>query len=125
VYALGPRERIEPLELPSAPTRQYHEVTAIGNPFDSNREAEIQLAPGHAGMTLAVVIQYSKAGEADRSFERPQEVLRVVGNIGSKQVSFASIPKEGSAVYGLCSGIGLGASAFAFSSFCLNSRNCS
>jgi hypothetical protein len=103
VYALGLRERIEPLELPSAPTRQYHEVTPIGNPFDSNREAEIQLASDHGGMTLAVVIQYSKAGEADRSFERPQEVLRVVGNIGSKQVSFASIPKEGTDIWSHCS----------------------
>jgi len=103
VYALGSREWIEPIKLPSAPTRQYHDVTPIGNPFGSNREAEIQLGSSHAGMTLAVVIQYRKAGEADRSFERPQEVLRVVGNIGSKQVSFASIPREGTDIWSHCS----------------------
>jgi hypothetical protein len=103
VYALGSRERVEPIKLPSAPTREYHEVTPIGNPFGSNREAEIQLGSSHVGMTLAVVIQYRKAGEADRSFERPQEVLRVVGNTGSKPASFTSIPREGTDIWSRCS----------------------
>ena len=99
VYALGARERIEPLRLPSAPTRVFHEVTPIGDPFGSKREAEIQIGPGHAGTTLAVIIQYRKAGEPDRSYERPQEVMRVVGKIGSKQLSFSSIPREGTDIW--------------------------
>jgi hypothetical protein len=103
VYALGPRERIEPLTLPSAPTREYHEVTPIGDPFGSKREAEIRIGSSQAGMTLAVIIQYRKSGEPDRSYERPQEVLRVVGNIGSKQLSFSSIPREGTDIWSHCS----------------------
>lgn len=94
VYALGPRERVESVWLPSAPTREYHEVTAIGDPFGSKQEAEIQLGSGQAGMTLAVVIQYRKAGEPDRSYERPQEVLRVEGNIGSNPVNFLFPERE-------------------------------
>ena len=103
VYALGARERIEPLELPSAPTRAFHQVTPIGDPFGSTKEAEIQIGRGQAGETLAVVIQYRKAGEPDRSYQRPQEVLRVTGNIGSRSISFASIPREGTDIWSLCS----------------------
>jgi hypothetical protein len=103
VYALGPRERIEPLTLPSAPTREYHQVTPIGDPFGSMREAEIRIGSSQVGMTLAVIIQYRKSGEPDRSYERPQEVLRVVGNIGSTQVSFSSIPREGTDIWSHCS----------------------
>jgi hypothetical protein len=103
VYALGPSERIEPVELPAAPTRVYHQVTSIGDPFGSIREAKIQLGSSHAGSTLAIIIQYRKAGEPDRSFERPQEVLKVLANIGSKQVSFSSIPREGTDIWSRCS----------------------
>ena len=103
VYALGARERTEPLALPSAPTRLFHEVTPLGDPFGSKRETEIKIGPGQAGNTLAVIIQYRKAGEADRAYDRPQEVLRVVGNIGSKQVTFSSIPREGTDIWSRCS----------------------
>jgi hypothetical protein len=78
-------------------------VTPIGDPFGSKREAEMRIGSGQAGMTLAVIIQYRKAGEPDRSYERPQEVLRVVGNIGSKQLSFSSIPQEGTDIWSRCS----------------------
>jgi len=103
VYALGARERIDPLELPSAPTREFHKVTSIGDPFGSNREAEIQIGSDHVGMTLAVIIKYRKAGEPDRTYDRPQEVLRVEGNIGSNQLSFVSIPREGTDIWSRCS----------------------
>jgi len=103
VYALGSHKLVETLSLPAAPTREYHEVTPIGDPFGSKREAEIRIGSGQAGMTLAVIIQYNKAGEPDRSFERPQEVLRVVGNIGPKQLSFSSIPQEGTDIWSRCS----------------------
>lgn len=103
VYALGPREQVEPFWLPSASTREYHEVTSIGDPFGSNKEAEIQIGADEVGMTLAVVIEYRKAGEPDRSYDRPQEVLRVGGNIGSNPVSFSSIPREGTDIWSHCS----------------------
>jgi len=103
VYALGPRERIEPLELPPAPTRDYHEVTPVADPFGSKREAAIRIGQNQVGMTLAIIIQYHKQGEPDRSYDRPQEVLRVVGKIGARQVGFTSIPGEGTDIWSRCS----------------------
>jgi hypothetical protein len=75
----------------------------MGDPFGSKREAEIPIGSSQAGLTLAVIIQYRKFGEPDRSYERPQEVLKVVGNIGSKQLSFSSIPREGTDIWSHCS----------------------
>jgi hypothetical protein len=74
-------------------------VTPLGDPFGSKKEADIQVGADKAGMTLAVIIQYRKSGEPDRSYARPQEVLRVGGDIGSKQVTFSSIPREGTHVW--------------------------
>ena len=99
VYAIGPRERVEPLLLPPAPTRQYHKVEPLGDIFRGGREATLQLEPKNAGMTLALVIQYDKGGRPDRSFDRPQEVLRVNGELGSKAVRFSSIPREGTDIW--------------------------
>jgi len=103
IYALGPREKISALSLPPAPTREYHEVTPIADPFAGKKEATLRIAPQHAGKTLAAVIQYRKGGEPDRSYDRPQEVMKVIGEIAAKPVRFLSIPKEGIDIWSKCS----------------------
>lgn len=103
VYALGPRQTISRLSLPLAPTRQYHEGTPIADPFGGEKQAKLRIAPRRAGMTLAVIIQDQKAGEPDRSFDRPQEVMKVTGEIASRPVRFSSIPSEGTDIWSKCS----------------------
>ena len=78
-------------------------MAPIGDPFGSNKAAEIHIDSAQEGMTLAVIIQCRKAGEPDRSYERPQEVVTLVGNIGSKPVNFSSIPREGTDIWSHCS----------------------
>jgi hypothetical protein len=103
VYALGSRERLDPLSLPPAPTRQFHHVTPLPDLFGGNNEAGLTIDPKRVGTTLAVIIQYWKAGEPDRSFGRPQEVITLKGEINSTPVKFSSIPKEGSDIWSRCS----------------------
>jgi len=103
VYAIGPQATVEPLSLPPAPTRQYRQVMPVADPFGGTREAQLKLTPDKIRMTLAVIVQYWKGGEADRSFERPQEIVRLLGEIASKAVGFSTIPREGTDIWSRCS----------------------
>jgi len=103
VYALGPREKITPLSLPSAPTRVYHQVAPMLDPFQGGREAQLRIEKSEVGSTLAFIVQYYRGGELDRSYKQPQEVLKVVGDLGGKPAHFASIPREGVDIWSQCS----------------------
>jgi hypothetical protein len=103
VYAVGPQMRIEPLSLPPAPTRQYHEVTRISDPFGDKKEAEIQIRPEQVGTTLAVIVHFQKGGEPDRSYDRPQEVMKLSGALASRPIRFSTIPQEGTDIWSRCS----------------------
>jgi len=103
IYAIGPRSMIEPLALPPASTRQYREVTPAADPFGGTKEAQLKIAPDQVGMTLAIIVQYWKGGEADRAFDRPQEVMKLAGEVSSRSVSFSSIPREGTDIWSRCS----------------------
>ena len=103
IYALGTREKVSPLSLPPAPTREYREVTPIADPFAGRKEAQLKIAPQQAGKTLAVIIQYQKGGEPDRSYDRPQEVMNVTGETATGPIRFSSIPREGTDIWSKCS----------------------
>ena len=103
VYAIGSREAMAAISLPPAATRQYHRVTPIVDPFGEKREAGLRIVPAQVGKTLAVVIQYLKDGEADRSFDRPQEVMKITGVMASAPVTFTSIPAAGTNIWSRCS----------------------
>jgi len=99
VYAFGERRKVGALSLPAAPTRPYHEVTPVRDPFDGRKEAEIPIRPANVGKTLAIVVQYIEAGEPARSFAWPQRVLKVEGTVGTSTVPFTSIPNEGADIW--------------------------
>ena len=103
VYALGATAMIRPLALPPAPTRLYHEVTQISDPFGKDRTAELKIGPTQRGKTLAIIVRYWKGREADRAYDRPQEVMKLSGEIGTRAVSFSSIPREGTDIWSRCS----------------------
>ncbi len=103
IYALGPKEKIASLSLPPAPTREFHQVTPIADPFGGKKEAELPIVPERTGMTLAFVVQYLKDGKPDRSYNRPQEVIKVTGEISSKAVGFTAIPVVGTDIWSKCS----------------------
>ena len=103
VYAAGPREAIAAISLPPAPTRQYHKVTPMVDPFGGKKDGELHIVPALAGRTLAIVLQYFKDGEPDRSFDRPQEVIKVKGTIASTPVTFTSIPAASTDIWSKCS----------------------
>jgi len=103
VYAFGPRAALEPLSLPTAPTRQYHEVTLEPDPFQGAKESLLRIAPQRVGATLAVVVQYWRGGEADRSFDRPQEVMKLAGEIAFAPISFSTVPRAGTDIWSRCS----------------------
>jgi len=103
IYALGTREKVSPLFLLPAPTREYHEATPIADPFAGRKEAQLKIAPQQAGKTLAVIIQYQKGGEPDRSYDRPQEIMKVTGETASGPIRFSSIPREGTDIWSKCS----------------------
>jgi hypothetical protein len=103
IYALGTREKVAPLFLPPAPTREYHEATPVADPFAGRKEAQLKIAPQQAGKTLAVIIQYQKGGEPDRSYDRPQEIMQVTGETATGPIRFSSIPREGTDIWSKCS----------------------
>jgi len=99
IYAIGPEEQLALLSLPSAPTRQFRTAIPITDPFARSREADLPISLDREGMTLAIVIQYLTHGEPDRSFNRPQEVIKVAGEVASKAVCFTTIPAEGTDIW--------------------------
>jgi hypothetical protein len=103
IYALGPEAKVAPMSLPSAPTRQFHQITPLADFFCGKRVADLAIEPQHDGKTLAIIIQYRKDGKPHRSFDRPQEVTKVVGEIVSKAVSFTAIPAKGTDIWSKCS----------------------
>ena len=92
-----------PLTLPVAPTRRFNEFTPLPDLLSEKKIAYLRLASENAGRTLAIVIQYFRNGNPDRSFTRPQEICRLAGDVASKSVSFASIPTEGTDIWSKCS----------------------
>ncbi|MGD1158195.1 MAG: hypothetical protein ABSA41_20570 [Terriglobia bacterium] len=103
IYGLGPEAKVAPMSLPSASTRQFHQITPLADLFGGKRVADFALSPEHEGMTLAIIIQYQKDGRPDRSYTRPQEICKVTGDIASKAVIFTSIPAEGTDIWSKCS----------------------
>ena len=103
VYALGPQELVSPLSLPPAPTRKYHLVAPFADLFTGNRNASMEITQSEVGKTLAFVIQYRKNGQPDRSFVRPEDVLKIAGSVGLKSVKFSSIPAQGTDIWSGCS----------------------
>jgi hypothetical protein len=103
VYAAGPRESIAAISLPLAPTRQYHKVTPVVDPFEGKKDGELPIVPAQAGKTLAIILQYFKDGEPDRSFDRPQEVIKVTGTIASMPLAFTSNPAAHTDIWSKCS----------------------
>ncbi len=103
VYALGPQEEIASLSLPAAPTRKYHHVRSFPNPFAAKRDADIKLVPRDAGKTLAIVIQYRKNAQPDRSYAWPENVMKISGSIDSHPAIFSSIPAKGTDIWSKCS----------------------
>jgi hypothetical protein len=103
IYALGTEERIARMSLPPAPTRVFHEIEPLGDFFGEKKAADLAIGPQHEGKTLAIIIQYWKNEIPDRSFTRPQEIIRVVGEIASEEVRFISIPSKGTDLWSKCS----------------------
>lgn len=103
VYVLGGSDRLRTLSLPPAPTRVFHNVTAMMNPFGNNKEAQITITSEQVGRTLALVIQYWKDGRPDRSYKQPQRVISVAGQISSQNIDFVTVPYGADQVWALCS----------------------
>jgi hypothetical protein len=103
IYAIGPEAKVAPISLPPAPTRKYHQIKPIGDIFGGNGNASLAISHAHRGMTLAVIFQYRKEGKPDRSYTRPQEICKVVAEIGSQAVDFIAIPAEGTDIWSKCS----------------------
>ena len=103
VYGLGPRATLERLSLPAAPTRRYHEAVLEADPFRGSKEAQLRMPAQRVGATLAVIVRYWRGGEADRNYDRPQEVMKLTGEVASAPVSFSTVPRAGTDIWSRCS----------------------